>query len=351
MGVNGYPGIEAYVESIKRSGFTGRKIMLCWGIRTDTRMTLLQYGFEVIELPQPRDPFFHARMRVCDQYLEEHRQEFRYIFWLDIKDLILQNDPSVWMETNLGDHNIVAATEPIPIKTEETNWLWARNILGESRAAEIKDCLVLNGGVMAGKADAMAEFFHQTHLLCYPYGGPYPPCQISMNYVLHTMLHEGLYIPSWSEGFAACLHPCHSPWRTPCWPHMRDPHPVLDINTCTLHAGTTPNSSNPMVVFNPNWGVDRKIIIEPVSQPLLGLECEAHPRGKAFSIVHGYDRDWDVKSLFEFRYRFGCEFNLAAYKAWNATMPTQRRGLRSIRRERITGDSVLPQQGRVFKRN
>jgi hypothetical protein len=355
VGPGSYPGIEAYVESIKRSGFAGRKIMMVWGIRHDTRQKLLEYGFELIDLPQPKDPFFHARMRVCDQYLQEHHQEFRYIFWLDIKDLVLQTNPSVWMEENISDHSLVAATEPVPIRTEETNWLWARNILGETKADEIKECLVLNGGVLAGKSEVMAEVFHQTHLLCYPYGGPYPPCQISMNYVLHTMLNKELYIPSWSKGFAACLHPCWSPWRTPCWSHMRDPHPVLDINTCTLHAGTTPNAADSMVVFNPNWGTDRRIQITSPSQPLHGLECVNAPEGKPFSIVHGYDRDWDVKSLFEFRYRFGGDFNLASYKAWNEELAKlnagHQRSLRSPKRESIIGVSQLPQPGRIFKRH
>jgi hypothetical protein len=355
VGVYGYPGIEAYVESIKRSEFVGRKVMLCWGIRTEVRAKLIEYGFELVNLPQPNDPFFHARMRVCYEYLKEHHQEFRYIFWLDIKDLILQNDPSKWMEQNLGEHTLVAATEPIPIMREETNWLWARTILGETRAHEIKDCLVLNGGVFAGKAEEMTEVFHQTHLLCYPYGGPYPPCQISMNYVMHTMLNKELHIPQWSEGFAACLHPCWSPWRVPCWTYMRDPHPVLDSSTCTLHSGTIPNPSNPMVMFNSGWGINRRIQITIPSHPLQGLECSDKPEGKAFSIVHGYDRDWDVKSMFEFRYRFGGGFDLASYKVWNEELaqhsPQARRGLRCVKREKPIGNSQLSQSGRVFSRN
>ena len=355
VGPGAYPGVEAYLESIKRSGFTGRKVMLVWGIRPDTRQKLVEYGFELVDLPQPLDPFFHARMRVCWEYLKEHHQEFRYIFWLDIKDLILQNDPSVWMEQNIGDKSLVVATEPVPIMREETNWLWARTILGEAKANEIKECLVLNGGVFAGKAEEMTEVFHQTHLLCYPYGGPYPPCQISMNYVMHTMLKDVLYIPSWSQGFAACLHPCWSPWRTPCWPHMRDPHPVLDINTCTLHAGTTPNPANQMVVFNPHWGTTRRIQIVAPSDPLQGLECTDKPEGKAFSVVHGYDRDFDVRGLFDFRYRYYGEFDLSAFKKYNEELALQQpavsRGLRRPQRDVTVSPSKPQPAGRFFSRH
>lgn len=305
VGVYGYPGVEAYVESIKRSGFSGRKVMLCWEIRPEVREKLIEYGFEMVDFPTPGDPFFHARMRVCDEYLRDHHKEFRYIFWLDIKDLVLQSDPSQWMEQNLGTKEIVAATEPIPIVHEETNWLWARSILGEARAEEIKDCLVLNGGVLAGTAEAMAEVFHQTHLLCYPYGGLYPPCQISMNYVLHTMLKEKLYIPSWSKGFAACLHPCWSPWRVPCWPHMRDPHPTLDLSTVLLYPGTAPDEKHRMVLFNGDWGKSKALQICNYTEPLQGVEITSEHSGPPFCIVHGYDRDWSVKTLFEYKYMFG----------------------------------------------
>jgi hypothetical protein len=295
-------------------------------------------------------------MRVAWEYLKDRYQEFRYIFWLDIKDLILQGNPSEWMEQSIGESKLIGSTECVTIEQEETNKLWAQTILGEDKYQEIKDEEVINGGTWAGTADVMAEVFHQVHLGCYPYQGPYPPCQIWINYVMRqSPFKEVLRIPRWSEGFAACLHPCWSPWRTPCWPHMRDPHPVLDINTCTLHAGTTPDPKNPMVVFNPKWGHSRELKIEVPSFPLYGVECEDKPKGKPLTIVHGYDRDWDVKALFDYRYRFYGEFDLKTFKAHSkevaALQPAERRGLRRPQREVSTGNSKQPQPGRVFRRN
>jgi hypothetical protein len=355
VGPGQYPGVEAYLVSIARSGFTGRKVMLAWGIRPEVRQKLVEYDFEVIDLPQPGDPFFHARMRVCWEYLRDHKQEFRYVLWLDTKDLILQSDPSVWMEQNIDTKSIIASNECVTIEQEETNQLWARSILGEAKYQEIKDCEVINGGTWAGTAEAMTEVFHQTHLGCYTYGGPYPPCQININYVLHTMFKDDLSIPRWSEGFAACLHPCWSPWRTPCWTNKRDPHPVLDLETCTLHAGTVPDGKNPMVVFNPRWGTTEIVQIAAPSHPLQGVECVANPQGKAFAIVHGWDRDWDAKSLFEFRYRYDGDFDLEGFRKWNEeavkSMPEPRRPLRRVKHEVPASGSQLPQPGRLFKRN
>jgi hypothetical protein len=303
-------GVATYLESIKRSGFSGSKIMLVWDIHPETRADLLRYGFELVDFPVPSDSFFHARVRVVYEYLREHHKEFRWIHWLDVKDLILQSDPSVWIDQNAGKYSLIGSSESLAIQHEETNWLWSNQIIGPAKASEIADCSVFNGGAFSGKAELMAEFFHQVHLLCQAYSGGYPPCQVSMAYAANRIFTADFYQPRWSEGYAMCPHPTWSPWRTPCWPYMRDPHPVIDKVTCNLHAGTTPNPSNPMIVFNPLWGnnlqvqiADRRIKIETTSHPLQGIELVDHPVGKKFSILHGYDRDWDLKSLYEFKYR------------------------------------------------
>lgn len=348
-------GLESYLESIKRSGFSGRKIMLVWDIHPRTRNLLLQSDFELKDLPSPPEAFFKARMRVCYEFLKENHKEFRYIFWLDIKDLVIQSDPSIWMEKNIGKAEIVASTECVTIEQEETNQLWARTILGEEKYQEIKDCEVINGGTWAGKSSAMAEVFHQVHLGCLTYNGGYPPCQIWINYVLHTMFKERMRIPRWSEGFAACLHPCWSPWRTPCWPHMRDPHPVLNEKTGVLHAGTIPNAKNSMIIFNPRWGKDQRVTLGSPSHPLEGVELVDEPKGKPFVIVHGYDRDWDVKALFEFKYNSVRSFNLQEFLQRNEeyikSLPAPRRFLRRPPYEVLAGSRQLPQSGRVFKRH
>ena len=347
-------GLESYLESIKRVGFAGRKVILVWDIHPATRASLLAGGFELVDLPTPADAFFKARMRVCYEYLKEHSKEFRYIFWLDIKDLVLQSNPSVWVEDNIGDSDIIASTECVTIEQEETNQLWARTILGEEKYQEIKGCEVINGGTWAGKSAAMAEVFHQVHLGCSTYAGGYPPCQIWVNYVLHTVFKGKCRIPRWSEGFAACLHPCWSPWRVHCWPNLRDAHPVLDINTGLLHAGTFPNPKNPMVVFNPRWGKDRRVLISSPSHPLEGVELVDAPKGKPFVIVHGYDRDWDVKSLFEFKYSSAKDFNLQGFLEKNEEhvkqLPVPRRPIRRPTHEVPAGNRQLPQPGRVFLR-
>lgn len=147
---------------------------------------------------------------------------------------------------------------------------------------------------------------------------------------------------------------------------MRDVHPVLNTSDCILHAGTAPNPRNPMVVFNPLWGnnplvhmADRKIQVVTPSDPLKGVELVTNPQGKPFSICHGYDRDWDMKLLFEHKYNSNPNITFEAYRKYNEEfarhlpIPIAVRALR-LRREQNEGTVVhsqLPQPGRVFKRH
>jgi hypothetical protein len=342
VGKFGYPGIEAYVESIKRSGFAGRKVMLCWSLRPEVRTTLLEYGFEVVDLPRPRDPFFHARMRVCAEYLRDHYKEFRYIFWLDIKDLILQSDPSVWMEKHIGNHGLIGSTECVTIEQEETNQIWSRTIVGEKEYQEIKHEEVINGGTWAGKSEIMAEVFYQVHLRCYSYQGPFPPCQAQINYVMRqSPFKEELYIPRWSESFAACLHPVW--WigaRYKCAPFLKDFAPVIDIETATLYPGMgAATEGHDWIDFNPyctSMKRARKLTMRKHSDALSGVECVTNPGNEPFCIVHGYDRDFDMQTIFEYKYRYAGRFNLEDYKRHSElVIPIERRGLRAVQRPRI----------------
>lgn len=311
-----YPGVEAYLVSIKRSGFSGRKILLVFDIRPEVREKLLEYEFELIDVPTPRDPFFHARMRLAWEYLKDHYKEFRYIFWLDIKDLILQSDPSVWMEKNIGSKSLIASTECVTIGQEETCRAWCKNILGENAFAFLKNEEVINGGTWAGESEAMMEVFHAVHLIIYKYQGPYPPCQTAINYVMRSKpFADMMRIPRWSEGFAACLHPMWwSGARYKCRPYLRDNPPVLDIENAVLYPGIGSNPKHRSAAFNDHWGKDSPLIVLPSTDPLSGVECIEFPSYEPFAIVHGYDRDWALKALFEFKYRFDGEFDLEDFK-------------------------------------
>jgi hypothetical protein len=335
-----YPGVEAYLVSIQRSGFSGRKVMICWDIRPDVRQKLLEFGFELVDVPAPYETgrlrgFFQARMRVCWEYLKDHYQDFRYVLWLDIKDLVLQSDPSVWIENNIGTKHIVASTECVTIEQEPTNQFWAKHILGEDKYQEIKDEEVINGGTWVGLSEAMKDVFHNVHMGCKDYDkADEPPCQIWINYVLRQPpFNEQLLIPRWSESFAACLHPVW--WagvREHCFPYLRDEYPEIDLKTVTLYPGTGSRTINSLL-FSKEWRKAPAFSVIPIGDGVPnGLGIVTAPTRAPFVVVHGYDRDWGIKSLFDYKYRFDSlqkEYTLQELQdVWNIVAGPQRRALR-----------------------
>jgi hypothetical protein len=332
-----YPGVESYIVSINRSGFAGRKVMIVWNIHPETRRALVVHGFEVVDLsPWPPDRFFHARMRVAWEYMRDHYKEFRYCFWLDIKDLLLQSDPSLWMEQNIGKAQLVGSTECTALAECETNNLWIRTIFGDKVFNQIGHEETINGGTWAGYAEPMMEVFHRVHNLIKDYGGPYPPCQAGINVALHTDFKSMLYIPRWEKGFAACMHPFWSPWRVPMAPYLRDKPPVLDLRTCVLYPGIVSGPNNKAIPFNGNWGQNKDFSICSASAgPMHCVECVENSQNRPFSILHGYDRDWNLKEMFEFKYRFDQgDWNLQKFKEYKELMvPSyQREFKRGLRR-------------------
>ena len=295
-----YPGIEAYIVSIAKSGFKGHKVMLVWNIHPTTRKYLLKYGFEVIDVNVSNDEkFFHARIRVAKEYLEKRHTEYRYVFWLDIKDLILQSDPSIWMEEHIGSNKLVAASECVTIAQEENNRIWALDVLGRERYEKIKDEEVINGGTWAGEAFMVYSIFRNVYDIIKDYKGNFPPCQPAINFILRQEpFISVLYIPRWSRGFAACLAPMWArSMRASCHSFLRDKQPVLNYKTGLLYPGVETNPKNKMIAFNRN-----KEEIVSNSNPLDGCELVKNSSLPPFVIVHAYDRDTQLRKLIESKY-------------------------------------------------
>jgi hypothetical protein len=317
-----YPGIEQYMVSIARSGYRGRKVLLCWNVQPPVRNMLIRWGYELVAVEPPAKEtkelpvnFFIHRMKVVAEYLAAHKNEFRYVYWLDIKDLILQTNPSRWMEQHKGDAKIIASTECVTLGQEETNKKWILDVCGSYAPNLLLDKEVINGGTFAGESAIMADVFKYTYDLIANYKGEWPACQPTLNYVLHCHPDIAPYvrIPRWTEGFAACLHPMWAAgkkmeidWnpRDLCRPNLRDVPPAYDMNKKLLYAREKNDPTNVGVGYIA-WGKPLNYLFCRENNPMFTIELiESKPTDVPFCIVHGWDRDAGMKHLFQENYSF-----------------------------------------------
>lgn len=316
-----YPGIEAYMVSIARSGYTGRKVLLCWNLAPPVHNMLVRWGYELVFVDPPAKEtkelpvnFFIHRMKVVAEYLAAHKDEFRFVFWLDIKDLVVQTNPSTWMEQHKGDAKIIASTECVTLGQEETNSKWVLDVCGKSVHDWLQHEEVINGGTFAGEADIMAKVFMYTYNLIRDYKGEWPACQPSLNYVMRFPdILPFVRIPRWTEGFAACLHPMWAcgtnngvEWnpRDLCRPFLRDVPPAFDMETKLLYAREKNDPANFGLGYI-KWGQPLNFTFISRNNPLFTIELiDATPKDVPFCIVHGWDRDFGMKHIFKENYSF-----------------------------------------------
>lgn len=307
-----YPGIEQYMVSIERSGFSGRKVLLVWNLRPEVRAALLSRGWELIEtLPPARETktlpvnFFIHRIKVVADYLANHGHEFNDVFWLDIKDLIVQTNPSTWMTFRRAGAGIIASTECVTLEQEETNNKWILDVCGKAVHSWLKNEEVINGGTFAGESSLMTRVFNDTFEFIRDYKGEYPACQPGLNYILRTPgIVEELRIPRWVEGFAACLHPmwaqgAPSHPRDLVRPYLRDIPPALDVVKQRLYPQASIDRDL-MSISYVDWHAPMDFKFRPTYNPRTGIPLiEADASHQPFCIVHGWDRDFAMKHFFE----------------------------------------------------
>lgn len=212
--------IKCWVNSLEKSGFSGDKVMLCYNIDYDTCEELTKRGFSIFAFKRNdeerkfeyKDKFSIVVDRFLHQwfFLKKFRGQYRYIISTDVKDVIFQNNPSVWLENNIGNKKINVGSESIRYKDED----WGKNNLlrsfGQYIYDENADNVIYNAGTISGRFDTMIDLFLNVYMLCnstqhFIEGGGGPD-QAALNVLLNMETYRNVTNFATSEsGWAAQL--------------------------------------------------------------------------------------------------------------------------------------------------
>ena len=265
-----WSALRTFVNSVHRSGFRGRKVMLVSGITLEVLLQLEIAGWEVINytIPPGTKPFgsyCSERFWPANDFLK-YAEDFRYIIWTDWKDVVMQTDPSKWLENNLGLHTIIGCSEGMLIKEEFYNNGWLKQAAPDDATYQLaREHPILCAGTLAGEGLAMRFVLNAVYdvLSTSPnkpdYEGGVSPLidQGILNYLLRVRPFEAITrVPEWSEGFCATV----------------------------------------------NWYIVHRWTNRPAPEVRDGV---FYPQGKSepFCIVHQYDRDPLWKAAVEKRYQ------------------------------------------------
>ena len=243
-----FPAIAPWVNSLERSGFNGMKAMLCYNIKQPVINELANRGFTIFAFEQNAEGvaytkpfnivverFFHMWL-----FLQGAREKYglRYLIAPDVRDVLFQSNPSIWIEQNIKDKKIIAPSESIPYEHEA----WSKQNLLQSYGGDIYSAhcknTIINAGTIAGDIDIMLDFFLTVYLASKG-GGTINPDQSALNIVLNTKAYRDItYFAPATAGWACQAGVTADPNKIAAYrPHLTEAEPVFNGDTVLTPSG------------------------------------------------------------------------------------------------------------------
>ena len=265
--------IKPWVNSLEKTGYSGRKGMIVFNVLDDTIEKLKDHGFEIFIVSQQRNKEnngfhfadgFGYQVPTLRHYFHwmflKELKNIRYVISTDV-DIIFQSDPSEWLTKNMGDKKLNYGGEGLKYKDEP----WGYDNIGQCFGPAIRDHMsdtqIYNAGSMAGEFKTFIDYSLTLALMIEGIKNPVPD-QAAVNILLSTEPYKS--ITEFNDG--------NSNWACQCGT-MVDPSKIEQ--------------------FRPNL---------LCREPILEDGFVYNSVGEKYVIVHQYNRVPQWKKLLEEKY-------------------------------------------------
>ena len=238
--------LKYWVNSINASGFEGDKVLILMNCDKDTAQKITDAGFSIIAFNQDANGnlTYQSQLMVhVERFIHIYKllkdNNYRYVITTDVKDVIFQKNPSVWLENNLTDkEDLVFSSESLKYKDEP----WGRENLtqcyGQGIYEDFKNNTIFNVGVLAGRGYAMRDLVLQLFLNCI--NRPIPIVDQAVFNVMisrHPYLNSTMYTVS-EDGWACQLGTTADPSKIDSFkPFLLEPSPKLEGDKVVTSTG------------------------------------------------------------------------------------------------------------------
>lgn len=259
--------IRPYVISLERTGCTAQKVMIVDQVSTEAKIELQARAWNVREYIFPagtmEDFITHHQFIPVVDFLAKTKNDFRYIIKTDVRDIVFQSDPFVWLAKH--NHELVAAHESWRVRDEQyVSGAWRASSYPPGAVSWLLNEQTINSGELAGTPKIMARLWADVLALARPGSND----QSTVNYLLRTPAYKGKFVISpLDDGWAVCC----APFRTEQFRSEIDFNPALFTDTI------------------------------PVFDKAAGMVYTT--TGVPFCIVHMYDRDPEWTKIMQEKYR------------------------------------------------
>lgn len=169
--------VQYWANSLDMSGFAGDRVALVHNVdrHTQERLRALRFSvanFDPGELARSYgygfasgEAYMH-RFEALFEYLDAlpNIDDYRYVIATDVRDLVFQSDPSLWLGSHLGDKWLCANSESIRHRDESWNDECFRRSYPRLYR-RVASRTVWNCGILAGDARVVRDFLLQMSLV------------------------------------------------------------------------------------------------------------------------------------------------------------------------------------------
>lgn len=232
--------VRPWMASARASGFDGDIYLICYRVdpsiytvASEFQVELYPvnhtpYGLEIIH-EQQGSPTQSHNMRMYHAWELLTRldvAQYRFAIMTDVRDVIFQKNPSVWLEKHSLYGHVVAPSEGIMYDKED----WNRDNLIKGFGSMFYDLvgsswLACNVGTIAGDAallrDLIGTIFHMTE------GRYYPSDQSSFNVLMNGAFLEKRIVATHWDNWAAQLGTTNDPTKSYLWERLCEPRPQI----------------------------------------------------------------------------------------------------------------------------
>lgn len=186
--------LQPFVLSLKQSGYEGRCVLIFGEGRKETvgdapgyepgayaakgyvhpvdaagnkdalYAKLAEYNVEAHDIGAFSEHPIVARFPVIADIIEQ-ASEVRFVLSVDTKDVVFQYDPTKWLEQHLGDKQICAVSEGSTYQQSIGNAVNCRAAFGDDVYESMKEHMVVNAGVIAGRPAILSALHRDVYKL------------------------------------------------------------------------------------------------------------------------------------------------------------------------------------------
>lgn len=158
--------IKPWVNSLKESKFKGKVFVVVFNPQDSVLLDYLKENDIFVFVGTLNGETNMATQRFIEyrQVLNsEYAADVDLVISTDIRDVIFQKDPGVWLKNNIQDYDLIATSEGITFRHEDWNGDALEKQFGRNMFLKHADKETICSGIIAGKKDMVIKLFEAVY--------------------------------------------------------------------------------------------------------------------------------------------------------------------------------------------